>query len=137
MPNPPEVPPRVREALDHLAQALPARRGSVAERRMKCGKKGCPCASREDARHGPYFSVTRHEGGKTISRWLSAEEVTVAKQQIEAGQRLRREIDALWEASEQWADAELDTQKAASVEVAEKKGSRPNSGRRSPRKSRS
>lgn len=137
MPNQPEVPVRVRELLERLTQALPARRGSMSERRMKCGKAGCPCSEREDARHGPYYSITRHEAGKTVSRWLNAEEAAIARQQIESGHRLRQDIEALWEASERWADTELDLRKAASIKAAEKKGSRPNSGRRSPRKPRS
>lgn len=135
MPNPPEIPVPVRELLDRLTSALPARRGSVSERFVKCGKKECPCSENDAARHGPYISITRMIDGKTSSRWLTAEEATIVRQQVESGHRLREVIEALWMASEKWADADLDAHKAASIEAAEKRGSRPNSVRRSDKKS--
>ncbi len=137
MPNQLELPAPIRELLERLAQVLPARRGSLSERRVKCGKAGCPCGEREDARHGPYYSITHHEGRKTASRWLSTEELAIARRQIEAGHQLRKGIEALWTAAERLADDELDAKKAATIEAAEKKGSRPNLGRRSRRKSKS
>lgn len=137
MPSQPTLPPPIRELLERLAESLPARRGSLSERRVKCGKATCPCAEKEEARHGPYYSITHHEGGKTASRWLNDEQLAIARRQVEAGQQLRKGIEALWTAAERLADDELDAQKAASIEAAEKKGSRPNLGRRSQRKPRS
>ncbi len=37
----------------------PMRRGALSERYVKCSKKGCACAESPDARHGPYYSLTR------------------------------------------------------------------------------
>ena len=102
------VPANVRELMATLAQPVPMRRGSVSERFMKCGHKECRCQDDPDARHGPYYSLTRVEGGKTRSRYLNAEQTAIARQQIEAGQEFRSRVEACWRACEQWADAELE-----------------------------
>ncbi len=101
------VPAMVRELTETLARAAPMRRGSVSERFMKCGRKECRCQHDRQARHGPYYSLTRMEEGKTRSRYLSAEQAAVAREQIEAGHQFRKKIEAFWEACEQWADAEM------------------------------
>ena len=58
MPNP-VVPEEVSAVASQLAEPRPMRRGSVSERYVKCNKAGCACADHTDARHGPYYSVTR------------------------------------------------------------------------------
>ena len=137
MPNP-TVPPDVRRLADQLVQPRPMRRGSVSERYVKCNKAGCPCGARAVARHGPYYSVSRVVQGRTQSRWLDAEQATVVRQQVEAGQEFRRHVETYWQACEQWADAELDGPEAASQEVAKKGASKRRSKRRSsPRSKRS
>ena len=76
-----------------LADAHPMRRGSLSERTIKCSKPGCACGQNPQARHGPYFSLTRAVGGKTRSRFLTAEQAERARQQgaeiedLERGQR--------------------------------------------------
>ena len=104
---------------------FPARRGSVSERFVKCGKSGCACAHDSKARHGPYFSFTHAVKGRTKSRFLSAEEATVVRRQIERGKELRDEVDIVWKRCEEAADRELKDLRAASQENAEKKGSEP------------
>jgi len=54
-----DLPPDVRSAAGVLARPQPMRRGSLGERFMKCGKAACACHADQDARHGPYFSLTR------------------------------------------------------------------------------
>jgi len=132
MPDIPEVPSRVQDLAARLAQPRPMRRGSLTERRVKCGKPGCPCADRPEARHGPYFSLTRAVSGRTSTRLFIAPQATGVRQQIEAGRRFRRLVEEFWEACEQWANAELE---AASPQGEEKGGSRRSSRRRSPRRS--
>jgi hypothetical protein len=102
------VPAMVRELAETLARPAPMRRGSVSERFMKCGRKECRCQHDRHARHGPYYSLTRMEGGKTRSRYLSAEQAAAAREQIEAGHQFRRKIEAFWQACEQWADSKLE-----------------------------
>jgi hypothetical protein len=110
------------------------RRGSVSERTIKCSKPGCACAQDPNARHGPYFSFTHAVGGKTQSRFLTAEESDLVGQQIDAGRKFRGRVDALWEASEQWADSQLADLSASSGE-AKKGGSKRISKTKSPKKS--
>lgn len=137
MPQPPQsdVPTQVRQELEALAQPRPMRRGSLTERYMKCSKLGCACAGDPDARHGPYFSLTRGVQGSTRSRLVSAEQAQLVRSQIEAGQDFRKQVEAYWQASEQWADAQLGTTEAVSQEAAQKGGSKRRSNPRSSAKS--
>jgi hypothetical protein len=129
-----DVPLRVRQLAADLAAAKPMRRGSLSERTIKCSKLGCACAQDPKARHGPYFSLTRAMGGKTRSRFLTSEQAELAKQQIDSGREFRERVDAYWETCEEWADQQL-ADVPASSEEAQKGGSKRNSKRRSPRKS--
>jgi hypothetical protein len=131
-----EVPASVRQLAARLADSKPMRRGSISERSMKCGQKGCRCQQDAQARHGPYHTLTRAEGGKTQSRYLSAEQAALARQQVQAGQQFRRQVEAYWQACEQWADAELKAPEAASQEAAKKGASKRRSKPRSSLKSR-
>lgn len=83
------------------------RRGSLSERRVKCSRPGCPCADREDARHGPYFSLTRAVDGKTQSRLIPPAQAQVVKQQIESGRQFRDAVELYWVACERLADQQL------------------------------
>ena len=105
------------------------RRGTVNERRMKCGQANCACQRDPKARHGPYYMVTQAAGGKTRSRYVAAEQISLVRRQIEAGREFRQQVEAYWDACEQWADAELEQTHAA--EAAQKKGSRRASAMRS------
>ena len=131
---PPDVPPQVRQLATELADVKPMRRGSLSDRMVKCSKPGCACAEDPKARHGPYYSLTHAVGGKTRSRYLTAEQADLVRQQIDAGQKFRGRADALWEACEQWADSQL-TDVSASSGEAKKGGSKRISKTKSPRKS--
>jgi hypothetical protein len=109
------------------------RRGSLSERYVKCNKAGCACNQDADARHGPYYSWTRTVGGRTQSRWIAADQVEQVREQLAAGQQFRQQVEALWAACEQWAEAE--TEMTAAAEGVEKRGSRRRSRRRSRPKS--
>jgi len=120
-----------------LAHPRAMRRASVSERWMKCTKEGCACSEDEEARHGPYYSVTWAEAGKTRSRLVRAEQLPVVRQQIEADREFRRDLAAYRQASRQWADAQLAEieGEAASQEAAKKGGSKRRWRRRSARRS--
>jgi hypothetical protein len=138
MPDPTDVPASVRDLARRLAEPKPMRRGSLAVRFLRCNKPGCACAEREDARHGPYHSVVRVVGGKTRSRHVPAGQSELLRQQVQAGQQFRKEVDAYWQVCEQWADAQLDAPEATSQEAPKKGGSKRNSKpRSSPRSKRS
>lgn len=132
-----DIPPsaRLRQLATELAQPKPMRRGSLSERTVKCSKPGCACADDPKARHGPYFSLTRAVEGKTRSRFLTAEQAQLARQQIEAGHEFRSQVEAYWESCEDWADRELEDAKRPSPEEAEKRGSKRIFKRKSSRRS--
>jgi hypothetical protein len=131
------VPSEVQALALALAEPKPMRRGSLSERYVKCNKPGCPCAEKPEARHGPYYSVSRVVKGQTQSRWLQREQALRVREQVEAGHEFRKHIEAFWEACEQWADAELAAPEAALR--AQKKGASKRSSTRSssPRSKRS
>lgn len=131
---PPDVPPRVRQLAAEFADAKPMRRGSLSQRTIKCSKPGCACAKDPKARHGPYQSLTHAVEGKTRSRYLTAEQADLARQQIDAGREFRGRADALWDECETWADSQLEDL-AASSEDAKKGGSKQTSKTKSSRKS--
>ena len=132
--TPAVVPSQVRQLAAEFADTKPMRRGSLSERTVKCSKPGCACAQDPKARHGPYFSLTHAVGGKTHSRFLTAEQADLVRQQIDVGRQFCGRVDALWQASEQWADSQL-TDISASSGEAKKGGSRRISKTKSSRKS--
>ncbi len=132
-----QVPEDVRRLVKELAKPRPMRRGSVSERSMKCGRKECRCQGDPNARHGPYFSLTRAEGGKTRSRYLSADLAALARQQIEAGQEFRRQVERYWRACEQWGDGQLEASETASQEAKKGASRRRSQPRSSPKSKRS
>ena len=134
MPND-DAPLPVREIVGRLAEPTPMRRGSLSVRYVKCNKPGCACADDPEARHGPYTSVVRTVGGQTRSRRVPAAQTDVLREQIEAGKRFRKDVEAYWQACEEWADAELDSAEATSQEVAKKGASKRTSKRKSSRRS--
>jgi hypothetical protein len=134
MPQSREIPLEIQRLAGELSEARPMRRGTVSTRHMKCSKPTCACAHDPDARHGPYFSLTRSVDGRTRSRYLSREQAAEARRQIEAGQRFRQQIEAFWQVCERWADEELERGPGRDEEEAEKGGSRRSSrGKSRPR----
>ena len=49
--------------------------GSLVVRQMRCGKPGCACKADPPALHGPYIQWTRTVDGKTVTRFLSQEQL--------------------------------------------------------------
>lgn len=131
----PTIPTDVRTLADQLAQPTPMRRGSLSERYVKCSKPGCPCAADPQARHGPYYSLSRVVGGRTRSRWLSPEQAEQVREQVKAGHQFRKQLESYWQACEQWADARLEATPTTPSQAGKKGASRRRSGPRSSRKS--
>ena len=137
MPNP-VVPEEVSAVASQLAEPRPMRRGSVSERYVKGNKAGCACADHEEARHGPYYSITRVVKGRTKSRWLDTEQARQVREQVATGRKFRKLVEAYWQACEQWADGQLEDSEATSQEAAKKRASKRRSkSRRSTRSKRS
>src|SRR5919109_5376802 len=103
----PAVPARIAQLAAAFSQPEPIRRGSLYERRMKCGQATCACQDDPKAAHGPYFTLTQKVGGKTRSRYISPEQASLVRQQIASGRQFREQVEAYWEAGERWADEQL------------------------------
>lgn len=131
----PAVPVRIAQLAAAFSQPEPIRRGSLYERRMKCGQATCACQDDPLAAHGPYFTLTQKVGGKTRSRYVPPEQAPLVRQQIESGRQFQERVEAYWKVCERWADEQL-AAVPASAEEAKKKGSRRTSKRKSARKSR-
>lgn len=107
-----------------LAQPKPMRRGSLSERYVKCSKPGCPCGTDTNARHGPYFSLTRAVKGQTQSRLIRPDKVEVVRRQIDAGHEFRDQVEDYFEICEQRADEELEGTSTRTAEAVKKGGSK-------------
>ena len=131
----PTVPGRIAQLAAGFSQPEPIRRGSLYERRMKCGQAACACQHNPKAAHGPYFTLTQKVNGKTRSRYIAPEQAPVLQRQIEAGRQFRERVEAYWEACERWADEQLQAIPASAEEA--EKGNRqtwkPKSRRKSKR----
>lgn len=69
-------------------------RGTVVERRMRCGKPSCRCQRDADARHGPYLLLMTTVGrGTTRTMVIPADQVTW----VRAAVRRYRRVEALLE----------------------------------------
>jgi len=86
---------RIAAALADIGYCLP---GSVTERQLRCGKPGCACKADPPALHGPYRQWSRKIGGKTVSRWLSGDQVERYEDWFSNAKRARElltELEAL------------------------------------------
>ena len=88
---------RLRDELAEIDFALP---GSVVERRMRCGKASCRCRADPPELHGPYLQWTRRGAdGKTVTRYLSAEQLERYQSWFDNARRLRSLVSELEELS--------------------------------------
>ena len=83
---------RIVAALADTGFALP---GNVVTRLLPCGKPGCRCKADPPQLHGPYHQWTRKIDGKTVTRWLSAEEADRYEPWFANARRLRQLLTEL------------------------------------------
>ncbi|MGH2352219.1 MAG: DUF6788 family protein [Chloroflexota bacterium] len=74
------------DALGQIDGLLP---GSVAVRHVRCGKPGCACKADPAALHGPYIQWTRTVKGKTVTRYLSQDELARYQSWFDNARRLK------------------------------------------------
>ena len=84
---------RLREELRALSER-PLMRGSVVERRRRCGRANCACARDPEARHGGLF-LTVHLQGATQAVHLRPDDEDAVRAAVAAYQRLWKIIDQL------------------------------------------
>jgi hypothetical protein len=80
--------------------------GSVVVRRMRCGKPGCACKGDPPALHGPYIQWTRTVDGKTVTRFLSEEQLARYQPWFDNARRLKDLVAKLEIASVHALEAE-------------------------------
>ena len=86
---------RIVADLGSVGFALP---GTVLERRVRCGRKGCRCRADPPQLHGPYYQWTRKVAGKTETRLMSAAQMARYGAWFENAKRIRSltvELEAL------------------------------------------
>lgn len=86
---------RIAVELSEVGYCLP---GSIVERRMRCGRPGCACKADPPLLHGPYRQWSRKIDGKTVSRWLSDEQLERYEEWFANAKRVRSlltELEAL------------------------------------------
>jgi hypothetical protein len=77
---------RIARRLAEAGFALP---GSVVTRHMRCGKPSCRCKADPPQLHGPYYQWSRKVGGKTVTRFLTDEQLARYEPWFANAQRLR------------------------------------------------
>ena len=125
-----ELERRWQEARVALSGVGELRPGALVRRYRPCGKPTCHCAQPGDPGHGPYWSLTRVVGGKTVTKVIPDAAVDRTQRQIAEHRRFRDLVRELIEVGEQLCEARL--QDAAPARAAQKGGSpRPSRRRRS------
>ena len=108
--------------------------GSLVERRMTCGNPKCPCSRNPEKLHGPYHQLSWKEKGKSVSRFLSADEVPLYLEWIDNRQKLTAITDRMYDISQQVRDCMLPTKAVGKRQPARnKKASRPRKPRQNTR----
>ena len=81
-----------------VARSGPALPGTLTQRHTRCGREGCRCGADPPQLHGPYWSWTRKVNNKTVTRYLSDQEVADYERFFDNAKRLRTllaELEAL------------------------------------------
>ncbi|MDQ3343807.1 MAG: hypothetical protein M3524_09575 [Actinomycetota bacterium] len=102
----------IAETMGQIDGALP---GSVVVRQMRCGKPGCACKADPPVLHGPYIQWTRTVHGKTVTKFLSEDQLVRYQPWFDNARRLKELIAMLQIASvhavertEGWATPAID-----------------------------
>ena len=111
-----------------LADLGDLRPGSLVERYRKCGKPSCHCAAPDEAGHGPSWSLTHGEKGRTVTRIIPPSLVAQTREQLAEYQRLRGLTRDLVEVSEKICNARIRDEKTQ--EDSKKNSARRATGRR-------
>ena len=83
-------------AIAEIGFALP---GTLTERPMRCGHPTCRCHANPPALHGPYHQWTRKVAGKTVTRFLSDDQLADYGDWFDNQRRLRQLLTQLEELS--------------------------------------
>jgi hypothetical protein len=87
---------RIAAAIAEIGFALP---GTLTERPMRCGHPSCRCHADPPALHGPDHQWTRKVAGKTVTRFLSDDQLADYGGWFDNQRRLRALLAELEELS--------------------------------------
>ncbi len=91
---------------DKLGQIEGVLPGSVVVRHMRCGKAACACKADPPTLHGPYIQWTRTVEGKTVTRFLTPEQLTRYRSWFDNARRLKDLVAKLETVSVQALESE-------------------------------
>jgi len=80
--------------------------GSLIERYTTCNNPNCRCSD-PDQRHGPYWQLSWKQGGKTVSKLLSAEDAALYREWIRSRRRLEAALEQMRDLSRQAGEQTL------------------------------
>src|SRR5215831_6805305 len=87
---------RIAAAIAAIGFALP---GTLTERPMRCGHPTCRCHADPPQLHGPYHQWTRKVAGKTVTRFLTDDQLADYRGWFDNQRRLRALLAELEELS--------------------------------------
>ena len=87
---------RIAAAIAEIGFVLP---GTLTERPMRCGHPSCRCHADPPQLHGPYHQWTRKVNGKTVTRFLSDDQLADYSDWFDNQHRLRQLVGQLEELS--------------------------------------
>ena len=105
--------------------------GSVVLRQMRCGKPGCACKHDPPTLHGPYIQWTRTVDGKTVTRYLTQDQLGRYQQWFDNARRLK-EIVAKLEIASVHAVEQSEAASASTADASTPSGSRRRQPRQQP-----
>lgn len=109
MPSEPSLDRRRRASAARLPDVSEVIRGTVVERRMRCGKTTCRCHSDPEAAHGPYRLLMTTVGrGRTRTLLLPADQVAWVRAAIARYRRVERLLEQISETNWQLLEARVD-----------------------------
>jgi hypothetical protein len=83
---------RITDQLAELGFILP---GTLTERPMRCGRANCRCHADPPQLHGPYHQWTRKVAGKTVTRFLTDDQLADYAGWFDNQRRLRSLVQQL------------------------------------------
>ncbi len=92
---------------------------------MRCGKAACACKADPPALHGPYIQWTRTVDGKTVTRFLSEEQLARYQPWFDNARRVKELVAMLEVASVHTLETERQHQRAAAAKAPGRQPRRP------------
>lgn len=87
-------------------------KGSITERWFACRNKNCKCHNGQQEKHGPYYQLSWKEKKKTVSCYISQDNILTYQKWLNNRQKLMREFDEMLDISRQIMACMEDKKKA-------------------------